>query len=466
MTIEYREKIEAAQKELDEIITDTTAMVELAEIEERDLSEDEDTQIEMLSEKAEKLKSRIESLTRAEKTAAMRNIEKAAPSIIHHRGDGRKTSDTNLFIKQGVLSYLSHVENKSIDQVMQERYRDDDQLQAVVKSAVEPAQTSVAGWAQELTDEANRGFQDLLRGVSTAADAMSNAGMQFTFDRLSAINVPKRAGGKTDVAPSWTGEGDAIPVKRATTGTIRLEPYKWAVIVTLTKEMAARSTPALEGLIQQFILADAGTQLDANYWNANAAVAGYSPAGILVDATSTPASTIGTPAEDINNDLKALLDPIFAADMGRNIRLYMHDSNALAISMVQNGLGNYMYRDEMSAGRLLGYPFVASTNVPIDVLIAQDCAELASSIGGTMFDTSDVATLVQVNDDGVQPDMSAGASPRTPNTGAVSDAAGTTPPSPVRSLWQTNTIGVKMHNYISWKDMRAGSVSVITGVDY
>ena len=225
-----------------------------------------------------------------------------------------------------------------------------------------------------------------------------------------------------------------------------------------------RSVPSIQALVQASMIADTGTQLDNDYLGDAAAVAGYRPAGIMNGVTGTAASTGGaTTADDMIADLKNLLNPFYAANLSGNIRIGIHPSNALAMSLVLEA-GMYIFKDEIASGTLLGVPIIQSTNVPVDELQAYVMSAQAVALGATTFDVSDSATIVEIDDDGVAPNMGADY-PRDPS-GQVGDAAGTIPPSPVRSLWQTESVGVKLVQYLSWATLRSGSVNRITGVSY
>lgn len=476
--MDFKVKIEEAQEKLATLKSDIAELVGIAEAENRDLADDEALQLEKMSADVEDIVKRIENLERAEKALGMKVVRAEAPrgdspAIIQRRGYGRDRPKGDLIWKQATVAFLAHTERKSHEQIAMERYKHDDELQAVVKAVANPAMTDVAGWAQELTDDANQGFRDLLRGVSAAAQAFAVAGLNLNFDGLTAIKLPGRGGTTQDLAPSWTGEGDAIPVKKATTIAQTLYPYKWGVISTFSKELNMRSIPQIEALIRSFMLADAGTQLDANYFNDAAAVSGVRPAGILENATSTAADATGAnQAEQMTIDLRNLVNPIITANMGQTLRIFMHPTNALAMSSVLTATGVYLFRDELAAGNLWGIPVIQSTNIATDTLIAQDCNELAVADDAPDFEVNDTATLVEYDDDSVTtpPGMTADTHPRSPNPGtvdaainAVDAAAGK---GPVRSLFQTYTVGIRMVQFLSWADLRTGSVSEITGVNY
>ena len=295
-------KIEASEKKLDELKGQVAELMALAEAEERDLSDSESEQLEALATDIAGVEKSVENQRTAQKALAERVIEKQAPAIIQNRGHvERKPGE--LHVKHATAAYIAHVERKPLEVVVKERYPNDLGLQAVTKAGIDPATTTDTGWATELTEEANQGYLELLRGASIAAQLWPSAGVNLNFMGYTALNVPKRAGTDTDLASGWSGEGAAIPVRKATFESQRIEPYKWGSIVTMTKEIMARSTPAIQSIVQAGMVADTATKLDNDYFGTAAAVAGFNPAGIFNGVTGTAASVGGaTQGDDMLQD--------------------------------------------------------------------------------------------------------------------------------------------------------------------
>ena len=462
----FKERIEEAQKKLDTLRGDIAEMLGMAEAEERDLSDSESIQLEEYAKQVETTEKRITDLERAEKAMAERVVEKQAPAMVRAGTLGHKERPKgDLIFKQATAKYIAHVKRIPLEVAVKEAYPNDAGLMAVVKTAINPADTTTTGWATELTEEANSGYLDLLRGVSVTPQLWSVAGVNLQFNGYTALNIPSRSGGATDLASGWTGEGSAIPVRRTTFSSQKIEPYKWAAITTMTKEIMERSTPAIEALIRNGMLQDTGTKLDNDYLGEAAAVAGYNPRGLFQGVTGTAAATGGaTVGDDMLTDIKNLLNPFYAANMGQTLRILMHPSNALAMSLVLYN-GTYLFRDELARGTIFGVPVIQSTNIPVDELQAVDMAQQAVANGPITFTVSDSATIVEVNDDGVDPEMGAGY-PRSPS-GTVGDAARDTVNNPpIRSLFQTETVAIKQVQYLSWAQLRADATNRITGVSY
>ena len=82
-----------------------------------------------------------------------------------------------------------------------------------------------------------------------------------------------------------------------------------------------------------------------------------------------------------------------------------------------------------------------------DTLFLIDAADLVSASGDPRFDVSDAAT-VHMEDSSPLAIASSG----TPNTVAA----------PVRSFWQTDTLGIRMMMPMNWALRRTGMVNYIT----
>jgi hypothetical protein len=463
----FKQKIEDNQKALDVLRGNVAELMGMAEAEERDLSDSESLQLEAYTNDVSRLEKRGVDLARAEQSMAERVIEKQSPAIITGgmRDIDRKPGD--IFFKQVAAAYVAHVNKLNPLEVAKAAWPNDRGIEAVIKTGIDPANTTVSGWASQLVESSLQGYQDLLRGASIAAQLWAVAGMNVNFDGFQSIVIPARAGTKTDLASGWTGESQAIPVRRATFSSQTMSPYKWGAITVTSKELVTRSMPSIMAILQKGIIDDTASKLDVDFFDSTAAAAGLRPAGIFNGVTGTAASVAGpTAADDILADIRNLLNPIYAANMGTTMRIVMHPTNALAMSTTLAN-GAYIFRDELANGRIFNVPVIQSTNASLTEIWAFDMAEQAIAQSAPVVTVSDSATLVMVNDDGVAPAMGAQAA-RNPS-GQVLGATGansTTPVSPTRSLFQTEDVAIKSTQFLSWKTLRTGSVNKITGVSW
>jgi len=347
-----------------------------------------------------------------------------------------------------------HQENgrRAIIEVLKDTYGEDEGTRAVMnvltRAATVPATTTTTGWAAELVTTAIGEFMEALKPVSIYA-ALAAKGATFTFGRNGIVSLPTRDATPT-IAGSFVLQGSAIPVRQGSFSAITMTPKKMAVISTFTREISEHSTPAIEALIRQAIIDDTATAIDTVLLDAVAASA-TRPAGILNGVAGLTATGAGGIAAIIG-DLKLMVNALLTSTAG-GIRApvwIMSPGDALAIQLTQAAAGGDLpFRDELSRGTLLGFPVIQSTNATADTFYLVDAADFVTATGDTPnFSVSDQATL-HMEDTSPLAIGTAG----TPATVAA----------PVRSLWQTDTIGIRMILDMNWALRRTGMVQWITG---
>jgi HK97 family phage prohead protease len=297
--------------------------------------------------------------------------------------------------------------------VLRDTVGENDKVRAVFealvgKAASVPALTSAAGWAAELVRTEYAAWMESLLPVAVAPRLIAR-GMSFSFGTNGIISIPMRAATPT-VAGSFVGEGAAIPVRQAAFAAQQLTPKKLAVISTFSREISEHSDPQIEGILRQAIVDDVGD------------------VKALAGALTT--STLGN-----------LRDPVWL--MSPLLEL------ALALTVMPNG--GWAFPELKSSGSFMGWPTIVSPTVTADTLYLVDAADFASASGPPRFDVSDQATL-HMEDTAPLPISATG----TPNVVAA----------PVRSLWQTDTLGIRMIEQMNWLMRRPGMVAYVTGVTW
>jgi HK97 family phage prohead protease/HK97 family phage major capsid protein len=408
-----------------------------------DPSDEETVQVEELAGAIEKATSELQTLQRAEKALATQAVQRAAPQIITRRKEYKKGE---LVFRLAALNFIAHVKRKSIADVMAERYAHENDLAEIVKAAQNPAFTNVPGWAQELVQEQIVGFLDLLEPESIYPKLRARG---VSMNLTSPVKIPGRDPSKR-MGGAWVGEGAPIPVRGGRLTSQTLGMHKLAVISTFTRELAESSTPSIESIIRQFILEDTALTVDQNLLDDGAASA-TRPAGLKTYATEIPAT--GATEDAIAADLQAAIGVLVAGGGTRDPVWLINPGNALYLSFLTNALGESPQWLRTN-GQMANVPYITSGNVPMDEIWLVDAADFVTANGDNPeFDVSDVATIHE-EDTNPLPIIAQDAVPA-----AVAS-------SPVRSLWQTYSVGVRMVLPISWAMRRTGMVAVITGVQW
>jgi HK97 family phage major capsid protein len=478
------EKIEAAETELTALkdnLTEAVTALEAAPDEESLLA-----QVEELTNQVEAKTATVGALHKAEKALAARarpvNENSQAPAYAPNLKTFRDPKEGGeIMWKHATAKLLAHVERKSPEQVIAERYADDERVKAtwdfVEKTAVNPAMTTVPAWAGALVREDTRGFIESMAEVSVAA-ALASRANSFSFDGANSIKIPtENPLGQAPSEPAWVGEAGAIPLTSFGFGSITLSPYKLAAISTMSREIVSRSTPSIEALIQNGLRKAYAKVLDNALINpAITAVANVRPASLLNGVAALTAGT-GGDIDNIKADILSMLSAMSAVGLGQSPVLLLNKLDVLSASMLSDPLGNFAFRDELSSGRLLGIPVIASGHVPQRRAIMVDAAYVAMALGGIEFDVSDVATVVEANADLTAPTMAnygaSGAAGAEPGRVAVDGGIkveGTTGTGSAgytaRSLWQTYSLGIRMVSQTSFGKTNAAAAQWVDSTDW
>jgi hypothetical protein len=354
---------------------------------------------------------------------------------------GQKEVDGfDLLVRSITARGIAHFSNKSIDQVLQERYPGHEATAIVTKADQTIGTTTVSGWASQLVQTVNQGFLQALLPYSIYP-ALRARGIGFSFDGIGTVSLPSRTAG--GAGGGFVAEGSPIRVGRITTAAVTLTPFKLGVIVPFSRELAKRSTPAIEALVRQAILEDTAAILDAAIIDASAASTSR-PAGLLNGVSAAASGYGGGDYQAVVADLKALLAPFYSANASDGITVLMNPAQGLALAMMPGPgpAGEFGWAQPLT-DRL---NIIESTTVPANRLIALRNSDFATAMGDQPeFDVSEQATVHM--EDTTPLEIVSGSGPTTAD--------------PVRSFFQTATIGVRMLMDISWKMRRSGMVQWI-----
>lgn len=393
-----------------------------------------------------------EEETVIKKKSPASNLRKAPAILRKPLGSGLKgVSGLDLLVRQIVVKGIKEFGgvDKSVDQILQERYPNHEATAAVVKAAQTIGTTTVSGWASELVVQAWAGFLDALMPYSVYP-ALRARGIGLSFDGVGTVNIPGRTAG--GAGGGFVAEGAPIRVGRITTANRTLSPRKMGVIVPFSRELAKRSTPTIEALVRQAILEDTGVVLDTALLDATAGST-VRPAGLLNGVTAAGTAFGGGDYAAVIADFRTLLTPFYTANAAGDITVLMNPTQGLSLAMMPGpgpaGTGVGQFGWFAAIGDRLN--IIESTNVPVGTIIALRTSDFATALGDTPeFDVSEQAT-VHMED-------------TTPLE--IVSATGPTTANPVRSFFQTATIGVRMLMDVAWTMRRAGMVQYISGVSW
>jgi len=473
------ERIKEAQ---DKLVASKDALLELTKALEE--TPDDDTvleQVDAMTVQVEKETKHVDTLQKAEKALAERAAAQqvAGSPMINTGAFGKKEDREDLWLKEAICHFIAHCQKKTPEQVRVERFSKNKALEHVMhlKTGVALGTTFDTEFASELVEEDTQGFINLLTPLSVAA-ALASRGLVLNFGGFNTVRIPRRMprlGTGANMGGAFVGEGGVIPVGRLGITSEVLGRYSMKVISTFSKELAQRATPAIQGVIRQAILDDMSVELDTAFLDSSAMVAGIRPAGI--GNGSTPlAGTAGGGIDAVVADIKAGMAALTGNGLGQRPVLCINVNDQTSVGFMQTALGEFLFRQELSNGRLMNLEVVSSLNIPEHTAFMVDAAQLATAFDATEFDVNDYASVIEANADGVAPTQAddgtgelgtAGQVPRNAGIPISGPGAGLAQVGAVgRSLFQTHSVGIKAVKPCSWGFMQPNAVVHYTGLTW
>lgn len=436
MNMTLSQRIEGAQTDLN---TKRDKLVELNGADELDLDA-----IEEVTEQVTVVERTIAALKASEAKIGLAATAPGTVPAAPRRPLGQGQKDVNgldLLVRGIVVRGCAKWGEKPIEKVLDERYSGHEATAIIARSDQTIGTTTVSGWASEVVQTAYADFLQALTGYSIYP-ALRARGIGLSFDGVGTVSIPSRTAG--GAGGGFVAEGAPIRVGRITTAATTMTPKKLGVIVPFSRELAKRSTPAIEALVRQAILEDTSVILDSALLDATASSTAR-PAGLLNGVSAISSGYGGGDYQAVVADFKALLAPFIAADAADNITVIMNPAQGLSLDMMPGpdgtgGLGDWF-------GKLRSrVNLVESTHATAGRLIAIRNSDFATALGDAPeFDVSEQATVHM--EDATPLEIVSGTGPTTAD--------------PVRSFFQTATIGVRMLMDVSWKMRRSGMVQWI-----
>ncbi|TBA25934.1 phage major capsid protein [Rhizobium ruizarguesonis] len=293
--------------------------------------------------------------------------------------------------------------------------------QRILKAAVGAGSLGDPAWAGQLADmaAASSAFLQALGGRS-AFGALLDQGI------LTRAPLHSRVGAVAEgVVGAVSGEGEARPVSRMSLTGDALAAQQADAIIVLSREVVENSSAASQAFVSRQLRRAVARALDVGALNT-----------LITSATPTFAATDNHAA-----DLKQLLDTVNSGE-GRLAWIAAPDV-ANSISLLNDGRGG---ASPEGLSEFLGLPFAVSPGLAAGTLVLLDGDRILADIESLGVDVSPFTTL-QMND---EPTM---------------DAITPTGTSTV-SLWQTNSVAVKISALFGVTAGTPDALAVLTGIEW
>ena len=368
-------------------------------------------------------------------------------------GDGVLRPNANLPKGIGLARYVKAVAQSkgNYDQAIRYAAQWDASTPEVVealKAAIAAGTTTDAAWAGPLVYSENltSEFVEYLRPQTIIGKMAGLRRVPFN------VRYPTQSAGSS---VGWVGQGAAKKVGKLTLSYGTLGFAKAAGIVVITQELARFSSPSAELLVRDDLAAEMIYFLDGQFIDPGvAAVANVSPASVLNGAANIrQAAAVWNTAANVETDVKAFLQTFASNEisMGGSYWIMTPDV-ALALSMIRTTGGeNFAYPDiNVDGGMWFGLPVITSNSVPHSVSAGSIVALVKPS---EVFYADDGAIAVDVSTEAsLEMDSAPSGTSATPTAAQLV------------SMFQTNSMAVRVERVVNWARRRTYGVGYIDNV--
>jgi len=416
---------EDATQENQELVNEYTKNVKAAE-----------THLHTLTEAEAQLKDELSAATPA--PAPKKAFSKPkAPALITST---KNYEEGEIFFKQAAVTALAAVQRTSVNEVLRDRYRNDKGLEAVMAKADSTIGTTTGtNWAAPLLEESVEGFLDLFTNNSVYG-ALRARGTALNFAGKGSIKIPSRGSTKKP-SGAFVAEGAPIPVKEAYFTSQTMTPDKMGVIVPFAEELVTATNNQIETIIRDAVVQDTAESLDAILLDDTAAST-TRPAGLKNGVSLT--NSAGATAANVATDVKTLMANFVSTDSPKDVVFIMNGARVLGLRTIATTTGERAF-PEINSGNLMGIPVVESGNCTAAEVYSVNCSAFYTAYDAPRFSMSNTA-VIHMED----------TTPLEIVSGVPTTA------DPVRSLFQTDSMAIRMILPVTWKMVRA---SMVDGID-
>jgi hypothetical protein len=326
--------------------------------------------------------------------------------------------------------FMSH--NQDLDGGLRREWPGDKVTPILVtRAAASPATTTTSGWAADVAAGVPWDVISTL-GPASGGSQLLARGLNVRLGRYASVTIPSVTAASTGIG--FIAQGAPMPVRQLdTTPGLTITPNKLAVGFALTHEIVQGSNA--EALVKAIASENIAAALDAALFSTQAGNIDQ-PSGLLRNLVTLGATANAAGVDSLRADLGKLATAV-APIAGDQIAFVAAPGTAVKIRLALGGAD-------------WAYPIFSSGQVASTTVIAVALNALVAATGEDMrIETSIDATLhletaptQQLSESGFQ----AGAQ--------------------VRSLFQSDSVGIKLVFPVSWGLRDAAGVAMITGINW
>ena len=247
----------------------------------------------------------------------------------------------------------------------------------------------------------------------------------------------------------WVGEAKPKPLTAFDFDRNTLTPLKCANIAVLSMEHIRDSSPSSDVIVRNALVAALVKVQDTAFIDpTNQGAAGVRPASVLYQAPAI--ATAGADYDDADLDIRSIMQKFIDARNPLTSGVWvMSPGNAVALSMLRNELGQYVFGGiGINGGTLMQLPVITSEHAGTNVALINANDIHYGDEGDVTVDVSREASLEMK-----APGSNLTQDPLAPGTGSA-----------MVSLWQNNLVGMLAEKTVNWRRRRPVSAAYLTSV--
>jgi hypothetical protein len=333
-------------------------------------------------------------------------------------------------VRAATAHLRAYVKKSTPEYVVAELWGRDPVTVEVLRAATAPATTTTTGWAKELARVATYDLVQSVTSVSAGAELIDR-GLQLSLDGIAELRIPGRVLNAA-AAGQWVAEGAPAPARQLSFANAILQPRKLSVLMAFTHEQAESSN--IEAIVRQTMGEAAGLALDAAMFSAVAGDASRPP-GLFVGVAPIGAAT-GGGTNAMMTDLGKLFGALANAGAGKNAVIVAATAEAMTL--------------KATLGPKWDYDIIPSATFAPGTVAVVETASFVSGFSPTP--TFRVADQASYHAEDTSPQDITGGTP--------------SPAVPVKSMFQTNSVALKMDFHAAWGLRAAGHAQYLTGATW
>ena len=208
-------------------------------------------------------------------------------------------------------------------------------------------------------------------------------GAKAVVRKMGALTMPMNSGSLaipylgTSASAAYTGEGATATASQPTFGQLQLSDKELVCLVPVGNRLLSNGGPKVDKVIRDHMVRVMQRKEDATFIRSVGAA--YEPQGMLYQAAAANKFDANATVNLANvvADLGTAVDNLMSGDVSLEKAGWLFAPRTYKyLYTVLDSNGNFVFKDGLEAGMLLGYPFAVTSQIPVNIGTGSDSSEV------------------------------------------------------------------------------------------